>query len=292
MAGAAGGFAGGVTGALLSGANLGQAFTAGIVGGLIGAASGFLNFASAGAYYTPDGRFVNDIPLLEKAARHAFSDAWLNGITGGDIKHGFITGSLSTLGNDFIDNNFGSKISDNGKISNNLIPKVACAAALGGTIEEIGGGKFANGAITGAYGMLFNELMHENEEGVPPGKNNAPPQKSSPLFTLSFNRGIPQFETTFTDEDWGAFTPGPFIVYPKGGSMNKYYNTHEPGHVIQFLILGPAGYYSLIVLPSLFTSTTPYHSNMPWEKTANQLWYWLTGEHDPSNPLYFGPKKK
>jgi hypothetical protein len=95
--------------------------------------------------------------MLEKAANHAFSNAWLNGMTGGDIEHGFITGALSSLGNNVIhDNIYGET------------PRVACAAALGGTIEEIGGGKFANGAITGAYGMLFNDLVHG--QGIPPRK--------------------------------------------------------------------------------------------------------------------------
>ena len=144
LAGGIGGFAGGVTGALLSGANLEQVLKAGVVGGLIGAASGFLSCLSGGTV-------KEALSLLERTARHAFSNAWLNGMTGGDFKHGFITGALSTLGNGLINNNVDSRIS-----------KVACASALGGTIEEIGGGKFANGAITGAYGMLFNDLMHPN----------------------------------------------------------------------------------------------------------------------------------
>jgi hypothetical protein len=46
----------------------------------------------------------------------------------------------------------------------NVALKVTSSAVLGGTIDEIGGGKFANGAITGAYGMLFNELMHDDDD--------------------------------------------------------------------------------------------------------------------------------
>jgi hypothetical protein len=34
-------------------------------------------------------------------------------------------------------------------------------AVLGGTVSEIGGGKFANGAITAAFSMMFNEMMHD-----------------------------------------------------------------------------------------------------------------------------------
>jgi hypothetical protein len=39
--------------------------------------------------------------------------------------------------------------------------RVAFGAVVGGTIEEIGGGKFANGAVTGSFTVLFNEMMHQ-----------------------------------------------------------------------------------------------------------------------------------
>ena len=34
-------------------------------------------------------------------------------------------------------------------------------AVLSGTVSELGGGKFANGAITGAFVVMFNDLMHK-----------------------------------------------------------------------------------------------------------------------------------
>jgi len=40
------------------------------------------------------------------------------------------------------------------------------AAAVGGTVSELGGGKFANGALTGAYGYLFNYHLSRNNEQV------------------------------------------------------------------------------------------------------------------------------
>ncbi|NCA87234.1 MAG: hypothetical protein EOM83_17015, partial [Clostridia bacterium] len=39
--------------------------------------------------------------------------------------------------------------------------KVALSAALGGTAEVLGGGKFTNGAVTGAYVMMFNHLNEQ-----------------------------------------------------------------------------------------------------------------------------------
>lgn len=38
------------------------------------------------------------------------------------------------------------------------------SSVLAGTISEVGVGKFANGAISAAYSMLFNELGHGNQK--------------------------------------------------------------------------------------------------------------------------------
>jgi len=93
------------------------------------------------------------------------------------------------------------------------------------------------------------------------------------------------------DSKWGAVTPGPFIIYFGNNANDSYFSTHEPGHIIQLLILGKY-YYPLVAIPSLVSATffPEHHNNMPWEKSANQLWYWITGENHPRNPLYF--KKK
>jgi hypothetical protein len=46
--------------------------------------------------------------------------------------------------------------SNDGNMS--LGAKVTMSAVIGGTTEKLGGGKFANGAVTGAYVMMFNHL--------------------------------------------------------------------------------------------------------------------------------------
>ena len=38
--------------------------------------------------------------------------------------------------------------------------QISANAVFCGTIEEIGGGKFANGAVTGAFSIMFNDMMH------------------------------------------------------------------------------------------------------------------------------------
>jgi len=113
--------------------------------------------------------------------------------------------------------------------------------------------------------------------------------KSDPWFTFGTQHGVPYVEVNFLHG--GAITPGPFVIYPKGGSKIPYYNTHEPGHVLQFMLLG-ALYYPLVAIPSLITSNFNFHKYTPWEMSANQLWYWYSGESDEKeNKLYYGPNK-
>lgn len=106
---------------------------------------------------------------------------------------------------------------------------------------------------------------------------------------VGFNHGVPEFEDRTLPSNIG-YTPGPFVVYGKGGSKRTDMNTHEPGHFLQFVILGPF-YYPLVVLPSIISVGfgEKIHSKMPWEKTANDLWYWYSGQHDKNNPGYFTP---
>lgn len=138
IAGAAGGAAAGLTGALLNGANLGQIAKSTFSGGFWGAVGSFLSFASGGGQ------------VLERLFKHTFSQAWLEGIRGGNMKHGMIAGAFSVVGGETID------VLGMGKAG-----KITVNAVIAGTAEELGGGKFANGAITGAYCMMFNDLMHK-----------------------------------------------------------------------------------------------------------------------------------
>lgn len=144
IAGAAGGAAGALTGALLNGANIGQiaksTFTGAFWGGLAGAAN---NLAGN----------INEFWL--RIGAHTLSEGAMEGLQGGNMLHGFMMGATSSLGGSFIDHNLESL----GKLG-----EVAANSILSGTVDEIGGGKFANGAITGAFTIMFNDMMHEKLE--------------------------------------------------------------------------------------------------------------------------------
>jgi hypothetical protein len=117
---------------------------AGVVGGLIGGASGFLAFAAGSV--TSTGLTA----VLERMGRHAFVNMWMSGIQGNfeNMWSAALTGAASSVG--------GSAISS--LQTENVALLTASNSIVGGTVSVIGGGKFANGAVTGAFTMLFNEL--------------------------------------------------------------------------------------------------------------------------------------
>lgn len=166
IAGAAGGAAGALTGALLNGANIGQiakaTFTGAFWGGLAGAANNL----------TGD---INDFWL--RIGAHTLSEGTMEGLQGGNMLHGFMMGATSSLGGSFIDNNLESL----GKVG-----EVAANSILSGTVDEIGGGKFANGAITGAFTILFNDMMHKfkETEGMRVSRIDKPLEPVYPEFAL------------------------------------------------------------------------------------------------------------
>ncbi len=117
----------------------------GIAGGITGGGRGALAGAvSAGMFSQLHGME----PGIGKIAAHGVAGGLMSEMQGGSFKSGFLaagfTQGASELG---LFDNLGSR-------SANAIG----AAIVGGTASVIGGGKFANGAMTGAFSRLFNDL--------------------------------------------------------------------------------------------------------------------------------------
>ena len=94
----------------------------------------------------------------------------MEGLQGGNMLHGFMMGATSSLGGSFIDNNLESL----GKVG-----EVAANSILSGTVDEIGGGKFANGAITGAFTIMFNDMMHNSNNNEVKNRKHIDKENSS-----------------------------------------------------------------------------------------------------------------
>ena len=82
---------------------------------------------------------------------HSISDATMEALQGGHFEHGLYVGMVSAGGNELI-SGYANHMTDVGTI--------ATSAVLGGVVSEIGGGKFANGAMTSAFQMMYNHMSH------------------------------------------------------------------------------------------------------------------------------------
>lgn len=75
-------------------------------------------------------------------------------LPGGNFGHGFVSAGVAETGASTIGGNLHSSFA-----------KVAASAMVGGSVSYLAGGKFGNGAATGAMQMAFNQLAHGDESG-------------------------------------------------------------------------------------------------------------------------------
>ncbi len=148
LAGMAAGAASGATRAALYGGDfgdiLGEAIKGGVIGGISGAA--FYGVGEAAPYL---------------GGADSFGSIGAHGIIGGGMSEleqsgsfwkGFASGALTKASSVY-----GPQMSGFGA-------NVVRAAVVGGTVAEICGGKFANGAIIGAYSYALNDALHSVAE--------------------------------------------------------------------------------------------------------------------------------
>jgi RHS repeat-associated protein len=93
------------------------------------------------------------------AAAHGVSQGGLNAMQAGDFWQSFAAGAFGSLAGSYTQNNQYLR-------NANAATKIGIGAVVGGTGSVIGGGKFENGAITGAFVVAFNHLHHENTKAA------------------------------------------------------------------------------------------------------------------------------
>ena len=90
-----------------------------------------------------------------KVLAHGVAGGVMSRLQGGKFGDGFLSAGVAELSSPMIDN-IGP-----GRMDPSYAPaRVAVAAVVGGTTSAITGGKFANGAITAAFGRAFNSELH------------------------------------------------------------------------------------------------------------------------------------
>ncbi len=152
--GAASGFTSGFLGSTWSGGSLNDATNAGTKGAIYGAASGYLTSVVGDA---TTSKAISDEFLRSgaKAVGHAAVQGTMAEVQGGNFWEGAAVGAVSSAGGALI-----GAVGPAGSSFEAVSIRTGMAAALGGTTSIIGGGKFANGAMSGAFVHLYN---HEGE---------------------------------------------------------------------------------------------------------------------------------
>jgi RHS repeat-associated protein len=135
-----GAFVGAVTGALgaaLAGGNLGDVLRGAVVGGISGALTGALHGTST----------------MVNIAGHGVVGGSSNVAMGGKFGDGFLSAAASAAA---AQTGFASPEAGTTGAEIGIAGRTAIASIAGGTASALGGGKFANGAITGAMTHLLN----------------------------------------------------------------------------------------------------------------------------------------
>ena len=143
------------TGAL-AGAASGAIMTGTLSGTLKGAAFGAISagvafgigeqFGHAGSIF---GKNVKAGQAFIKATAHGLSRGVISMAQGGTFKSGFASGFSSSFFSP------GTELGGDG--AGGFTLRTTIAGVVGGTASEIGGGKFANGAVSGAFVHMFND---------------------------------------------------------------------------------------------------------------------------------------
>ncbi|TBA07730.1 lipid II-degrading bacteriocin [Rhizobium ruizarguesonis] len=146
LAGVAGGAAGGAVGAALYGGSPDDIIQAAIKGGVIGG-------ISAGAFYGVGEAFsateaTSTVSQVESMAAHGVVGGARSSAEGGDFWKGFVATAATKASSLY------------GPRFETYSANIARAAGVGGTVSAISGGKFYNGAITGAFSFAFNDALH------------------------------------------------------------------------------------------------------------------------------------
>lgn len=142
LSGACAGASSAFASTMMNGANLWTAAKSAFVGGCWGALGGAVNYG------------IGEIGggWLARVSLHSVADGAMEALQGGHWEHGLLTGMASAGGGELL-GGYGAHLSDAQMLAGNAI--------LGGVVSEIGGGKFANGAMTAAFQMMYNHLSHQ-----------------------------------------------------------------------------------------------------------------------------------
>ena len=214
-----GGLAAGLEGAVISGA-LGGASAAMMSSVINGAnfrqtAKNTYTGAFWGAFSSCVSYEIGEISnVYARIAAHTAAEGAMEGIRGGHVEHGMLVGFTSSVGGYYI-NRYGSQLGTAGKVAAN--------AALSGVVAEIGGGKFASGAMTGAFIMMYNELQHQRRNRLFMCREKY--KQSHPLWRQELRKSAFEYMICYTSDSGNEIAAavlknGNILVFDPNGNTD------------------------------------------------------------------------
>jgi len=129
-----------------------------------------------------DGKYaLASVETLKHVGGHALLGGVSRAALGGRFEDGFLSAGVSTL---MMDAGLGSMFQGEGPGA--MLGRTAVAGIVGGTVTQIGGGKFGNGAFTAAWQHLLNAELKRVEIRAQASKIRAAIQKEYDKGTRHF----------------------------------------------------------------------------------------------------------
>ncbi|ATC96931.1 RHS repeat-associated core domain-containing protein [Pseudoalteromonas tunicata] len=151
------------------------ASTYAVTGNLTGALkAGAISYLSAQALQGVGGsEYWGDAGSIQNVAANAMIGGISTELQGGKFGHGFFSAGINAAFKPSI-NNIGGENSANSAVARgdtaalNLykVHRAIAAGAIGGTASVVSGGKFANGAVTGAFTQMFNNETNNHRKAT------------------------------------------------------------------------------------------------------------------------------
>ena len=104
---------------------------------------------------------------IGKTLAHGIAGGISSVLNGGKFGHGFVSAGFTQAFSGAIDKiggRIGNTFSGSYFTTANRAMRIIASAVVGGTASALTGGKFANGAITGAFSRGFNDEAHFKAE--------------------------------------------------------------------------------------------------------------------------------
>ena len=174
------------------------------------------------------------------------------------------------------------------------------AATLGGTVEVIGGGKFSNGAVTGAFVYLLNHANHQGD-----GKDKLPKLKQYRILKATadetnqnpLSSEIPiLFRGNLENTDIyslkldagdiiGLWSPKAGLLYSTPHILDELNNGNWPGLVI-YAIDAAGGYYSFGIKATYTVYKSDYMQGSLGNYFLKEANYWKNSNPERARKYY------